>query len=95
VLFPSQEFGAQEKSTGAEVVKFADSMGFIGTVMSLGDVRGELARTAWKFLYEKTGASQPKWNFSGKFLVSRAGEVKDVSGAKDIAAEIKTLLSAQ
>ena len=38
---------------------------------------------------EQTGASDPTWNFRGKFLVSKTGQV---SVPKDVEAEIEALM---
>ncbi len=43
--------------------------------MKLGNIKGKTAPEVWKFFKDETGASDPIWNFKGKFLVSKTGEV--------------------
>ena len=54
VLFPCQQFGNEEHADPAAVAAFAAQKGFVGTVMSIGDVKGPAARSAWRFFYEQT-----------------------------------------
>ena len=95
VLFPTLQFGGQEFSDPSAVVDFAASKGFAPgpgkTIMSVGDVAGEAARDSWKLMYATTGAAEPTWNFKGKFLVSRTGEIT-VPG-DDVEADIVRLLN--
>ena len=43
--------------------------------MKLGHVTGPMASQVWKFFTAATGSREPNWNFDGKFLVSKSGEV--------------------
>ena len=52
------QFGGQEFNDGEKVLDFAKGKGFVGTVMSVGDVVGPDARESWKLFYEKTGAAE-------------------------------------
>ena len=61
-----------------------------GFLMSKGLVNGDDARDAWKVLKEATGAADPDWNFSGKFIVAKDGTVS-VPG-DDLEADIQALL---
>ena len=94
ILFPTLQFGGQEFPDASDVLKFAANAGFdVGpgkTVMSVGDVVGPGARPAWKLMYEATGAEEPTWNFKGKFLGGRAGEI--VVPGDDLEADIVKLL---
>ena len=90
VAFPSQEFGHQEYGTDDEIQRFADSKNFPGTVLRLGRVTGNDAPELWKYMRERTGASDPTWNFKGKFLVSKTGQV---SIPKDVEADIEALMN--
>jgi len=90
LAFPSQEFGNQEYGTDREIQTFADSKNFPGTVLSLGKVTGKDAPEVWKYMKEQTGASDPTWNFNGKFLVSKTGQV---SIPKDVEADIEVLMN--
>ena len=64
-----------------------------GTLMNIGDVAGPNARPSWKFFYDQTGASEPTWNFKGKFLVDRNGKVSVPSS--NVEADIVALLDQQ
>jgi glutathione peroxidase-family protein len=75
LAFPSREFGWQEFSDDADIQKFAQSKNYPGIVMKLGKIKGDEAPDVWKFFKEQTGASDPTWNFKGKFLVSKTGAV--------------------
>ena len=89
-MFPCQQFGGQELSTGEEVLQFAEKKQFEGTVMSIDDVVGENARPSWKHFYSSTNAPEPTWNFKGQFLVSRSGNV--IVPSADLEGDIKKLL---
>ena len=38
-------------------------------------MKGDEAPPVWKYLRDITGSSDPSWNFKGKYLVSKTGEV--------------------
>lgn len=57
--------------------------------MKLGKIKGDEAPEVWKFFKDETGASDPMWNFRGKFLVSKNGEV---SVPTDLEADIERLM---
>jgi len=75
MAFPSREFGSQEFAKDEDIREFAASKGFPGVLMKLGKVLGNDAPEVWKYMKEASGASDPTWNFNGKFLVSKSGEV--------------------
>jgi len=75
LAFPSREFGGQEYGTDEEVKSFAASNNFPGILMKLGSVKGSGASEVWQYLRDKTGSSDPTWNFSSKYLVSKNGDV--------------------
>ena len=89
LAFPSKEFGNQEFDSDAEIESFATKKNFPGTLLQLGKVKGDAAPAVWKYMKEQTGASDPTWNFRGKFLVSKTGQV---SVPKDVEAEIEALM---
>ena len=95
LAFPSGEFGNQELPTDEKIkAKVLDSFAFPppprGYLMSKGLVNGDDAREAWKLMKEATGAADPDWNFSGKFIVAKDGTVS-VPG-DDLEADIQALL---
>ena len=90
MAFPSREFGSQEFATDEEIQAFVEKKNFPGVLMKLGNILGDDAPEVWKHFKEETGAADPGWNFRGKFLVSKSGEVKASEG--DIEAEIEALM---
>ena len=90
MAFPSREFGSQEFKTDEEIRAFADGKNFPGVLMKLGSVKGSTAPELWRHMSEETGAPDPTWNFSTKFLVSKTGKV---SVPKDIEADIESLMN--
>jgi len=87
--FPSRDFGWQEFDNDAAIAKFAKKKNFPGVMMKLGKIKGKEAPEVWKFFKDETGASDPMWNFKGKFLVSKKGEVEV---PKDLEADIERLV---
>jgi len=88
--FPSREFGWQEFDNDAAIAEFAKAKNFPGILMKLGKIKGETAPEVWKFFKDETGAADPGWNFKGKFLVSKTGEV---SVPTDLEADIERLVN--
>mmetsp|Transcript_32829 Transcript_32829/g.79817 ORF Transcript_32829/g.79817 Transcript_32829/m.79817 type:complete len:87 (+) Transcript_32829:507-767(+) len=68
---------SKEYPTDEEVAKFAQGKDYPGILMKLGPIKSSNPETPllWRYFLEKTGASDPLWNFRGKFLVSKTGEV--------------------
>lgn len=75
MAFPSREFGSQEYDSDEKIQKFAAAKEFPGVLMKLGNVLGDDAPEVWKYMKSESGASDPTWNFNGKFLVSKTGVV--------------------
>jgi len=88
--FPSREFGWQEFDNDEDIEKFSTSKNFSGIMMKLGKIKGDTAPEVWRFFKDETGASDPTWNFKGKFLVSKNGEV---SVPTDLEADIERLIN--
>lgn len=88
--FPSREYGWQEYETDEEIAEFAATKNFQGILMKLGKIKGDTAPEVWKFFKNETGAGDPMWNFKGKFLVSKSGEV---SVPTDLEADIERLVN--
>ena len=77
--FPSNQFGAQEPGSNAEIAAFCSaSYGVTFALMAKVDVNGEAAHPLWKWLTAQApgilGTKSIKWNFT-KFLVGRDGQV--------------------
>ena len=93
VIFPCNQFGSQEPDPNDKIANFASKKGFKGTIIKRGDVNGANASKTFKFLKKKTNKSTISWNFDGKFVIDRNGNVLDVSGsAADIEDHILNLL---
>jgi glutathione peroxidase-family protein len=88
--FPSREFGGQEFETDEEIKAFVESKNFPGIVMKLGKVTGPGASEVWKFFMKATQRKDPVWNFDGKFLVSKTGNV--ILPGRDVEADIAQLM---
>jgi len=88
--FPSREYGWQEYDTDEAIAEFAEKKNFPGIMMKLGKIKGDSAPEVWKFFKDETGAPDPLWNFKGKFLVSKTG---DVSVPTDLEADIERLVN--
>ncbi|MFM7600872.1 MAG: glutathione peroxidase [Pseudanabaena sp.] len=72
--FPSNDFGAQEPGTEAEIKSFCSLTYDVTFAMfSKVKVSGSGMTDAYKYLTETTG-SQVNWNFN-KFLVNKEGQV--------------------
>ena len=93
LAFPSKEFGGQEFSKDSEIQAFADSKNFPGILLKLGNILGDDAPEVWKFLKQESGADDPKWNFRGKFLVSKSGVVSAVPQGGDVEAAAEALMA--
>lgn len=94
ILCPSDTFH-QEPLDGNKVLVYITSQGFSiaegGWVLSKDEINGDTARPVFKFLKEAVGKTDDiSWNFEGKFLISRSGEVYQTG--KDVEADIRHLL---
>lgn len=90
--FPTREFAWQEYKSDEAIAKFAAKKNFPGIMMSLSKLKGNKAPELWRYLKEETGAKNPKWNFQGKFLISKTGHVM-VSNADDLEDDIEELIN--
>jgi glutathione peroxidase len=79
VGFPSNQFGAQDPGSNAEIASFCSlNYGVDFPMMAKVDVNGRQAHPLWKWLTAEApgilGSRAVKWNFT-KFLVGRDGRV--------------------
>jgi len=88
--FPSREYALEEFENDEEIQEFAKSQNFPGILMKLGKIKGDTAPEVWRFFKDETGANDPMWNFTGKFLVSKNGEV---SVPTDLETDIDRLMN--
>ena len=79
VGFPSNEFGAQDPGSNAEIATFCElNFGVSFPMMAKVQVNGAQAHPLWRWLKAQApgllGSEGVKWNFT-KFLVGRDGQV--------------------
>jgi glutathione peroxidase len=101
--FPSNQFGAQEPGTEAEIGAFCEkNFGVSFPLFAKVDVNGPQAHPLYQFLRRAKpgifGTGGIKWNFT-KFLVDRQGHVAGryapSTSPKDLAAAIEGLLDSR
>jgi glutathione peroxidase len=93
VLFPCNQFGGQEPGSNQEIAEFCTLKGVEGAfVLDKADVNGPKTRPTYKFLKEKgVLGEQVAWNFAGKFVVDKQGNVSPVKSEKTLEADILAL----
>lgn len=73
--FPSNDFGAQEPGSDAEIVQFCDSRFKVSfPLFSKSVVKGGGKSPLYAFLTQAPPAGEVKWNFE-KFLIGKDGKV--------------------
>ncbi|KAJ1443015.1 thioredoxin-like protein [Ochromonadaceae sp. CCMP2298] len=92
LLAPCNSFGSQEPGDAVAIAAFAQSQEFNGIILAKGEVNGDNTRPLFEFLKRVAQRPQISWNFDGKFLVSRSGEVFAVT-ADSLEEQVKTLLA--
>ena len=75
VLAPCNAFGGQEPGDADAIHGFARSKGFRGIIMKKGEVNGPDTRPSFKFLKAFGEKLRIDWNFDGKFIVDKRGNV--------------------
>jgi glutathione peroxidase len=65
LVFPCNQFGAQEPGTADEIAYFAQQFGFDGRVMAKGDVNGRSAGVTFQYLKSVTGREKIAWWVTG------------------------------
>jgi glutathione peroxidase-family protein len=92
LLFPCNQFGGQEPGSDAEVEQFCALKGVQGAnVFTKADVNGPKTRSTYKFVKDKLSMGDIAWNFAGKFVVDKTGNVLPVKNEKNLIAEIEAL----
>jgi glutathione peroxidase len=97
--FPSNQFGAQEPGTEAEIAQFCElNYGVSFPIFAKIEVNGPNAHPLYKFLKKEQsgilgaiGLDSIKWNFT-KFLVDRDGNVVDRFASSTAPAELAPAL---
>lgn len=84
--------------TDADIKAFVEEKGLLGKpnvhVMTKSDVTGANMHPAWKIMQEATGSDDPQWNFDGKFIIGKQGDIKRVVRGESVADLIEIALSA-
>lgn len=85
VLAPCNSFGFQEPGDALAISTFAGKQGFQANgntrfILAKGDVNGDGARSSFRYLKYHANKPDITWNFDGKFLVGRDGQVHNVGG---------------
>jgi len=92
VIAPCNQFGFQEPGDAVAISKFAAKNKFDGIILSKADVNGDLTRPAFRYLKQMTNRQIVGWNFDGKFLVDRSGQVHVPSSGGDVVADVVALI---
>ena len=91
-LFPCNQFGGQEPGSAADIESFCAMKNVKGAnIFEKGDVNGAKTRPAYAFLKDKKVLGNVAWNFAGKFLVDKQGNVMPVKSEKDLLKDIAKL----
>lgn len=61
IIFPCNQFGAQESAKINEIVGFAQNYGYQGLIMAKGDVNGINTRPTFRFLKRATNKKHIQW----------------------------------
>uniref|UniRef100_A0A7S3V5C0 Glutathione peroxidase n=1 Tax=Chaetoceros debilis TaxID=122233 RepID=A0A7S3V5C0_9STRA len=92
MAFPSNQFGAQEPDSCAQIKRFALEQKKVDfRMMYKIDVNGPDAHPAYKYLKAQAGPMQIGWNFATYFVISPEGQVRSYSGVEPM--ELKDLIS--
>lgn len=93
IIAPCNQFGFQEPGDATAIREFAvEKHSFDGVILSKKDVNGPGTRPLFSFLKGVTGTNNIDWNFDGKYLVSRTGQVIKVEQHMNVEAEVRKLL---
>ena len=93
ILAPCNQFGFQEPGDGTAITTFAqEKQQFEGVILSKADVNGPETRPLFAFLKHVTSKDNIDWNFDGKFLVSRDGQISHLPPGIDVEREIREMV---
>eukprot|EP00981_Chlorochromonas_danica_P007536 scaffold1769_cov164-Ochromonas_danica.AAC.9 len=91
-LFPCNQFLGQEPGSDAEISAFCAAKGVKGAnVFTKADVNGANTRPTYRYLKAKGVLGDVRWNFAGKFIVDKQGNVLPIKNEKDIEKDILAL----
>ena len=94
LLFPCNQFGAQEPGSNADILSFCALNGADAAItLEKGDVNGENTRPTYQYIKTATGMPTVRWNFAGKFLVDKSGTPHLIADEKNIETDIERMLS--
>eukprot|EP00397_Hematodinium_sp_SG-2012_P066389 GEMP01099319.1.p1 GENE.GEMP01099319.1~~GEMP01099319.1.p1 ORF type:complete len:132 (+),score=25.51 GEMP01099319.1:173-568(+) len=76
LCFPCNQFGRQEAGTNEKIKAFVEGLGGSSlTLMDKVEVNGPNTEPIYKYLKEKAGAEDIKWNFKAYWLVDLHGNI--------------------
>lgn len=76
LAFPSNQFGAQEPDSNAQIAGFCQANGVQFQMMDKVDVNGSGMHNVYKFLKQKAGPVRIAWNFGSYYLIGRDGQLE-------------------
>ena len=95
-LFPCNQFGGQEPGSDSEIESFCALRGVKGArVFTKADVNGPNTRPTYKLVKEELKMPKVMWNFAGKFIVDKAGNIMPVKDEKSLVNVLKRLAAAK
>lgn len=84
-IFPCNQFGGQEPGSDKEIADFCALKGVVGAnVFSKADVNGPFTRPTYEYVKPQIKMGDIAWNFAGKFIVDKSGNVLPVKSEKDL-----------
>ncbi|GKY96508.1 hypothetical protein MPSEU_000610400 [Mayamaea pseudoterrestris] len=84
MVFPCNQFGAQEPGSSEEISQFCEKKGFHGTVMEKIDVNGPETHPVYLFLKREAGPANIKWNFATYYVIDHRGGVQVFNGVEPL-----------
>lgn len=93
VISPCNQFGSQEPGDSNEITNFVSKRQYEGIILSKGDVNGPGTRPLFDYLKTTTGKHYISWNFDGKFVIDRHGNVHRIDSENEVESTINNLLS--
>lgn len=92
MLFPCNQFGGQEPGSNQEIADFCAVKGVKdANVFEKADVNGPNTRATYKLLKDKGVLKDVLWNFAGKFIVDKEGQLYPVKSEKTLESTILRL----
>lgn len=92
-LFPCNQFGGQEPGSDKEIDSFCALKGVEGAnVFTKADVNGANTRPTYEYVKKQLRMPLVMWNFAGKFIVDKEGNVLPVKNEKNLEKDLQKLV---